>query len=97
MGARAVMRLSLIHILLAVTERSYNDCAVHIAELRRFQQRERRDALARSQFKCVGNQRIVFIAANFYLVGIALAVVSELGFHAAFPDKRVKMCIRDRA
>ena len=77
--------------LLAVTERSYNDCAVHIAELRRFQQRERRDALARSQFKCVGNQRIVFISANFYLVGIALAVVSELGFHAAFPDKRVKM------
>ena len=76
---------------LAVTERSHNDRTIHIAELRRFQQCERRDALARSQFKCVGNQRIVFISANFYLVGIALAVVSELGFHAAFPDKRVKM------
>ena len=77
--------------LLTVAERRDRDRAIHIAKLRRFQQCERRNTLARSQFKCVGNQRIVFISANFYLVGIALAVVSELGFHAAFPDKRVKM------
>ena len=75
--------------LLAVTERSYNDCAVHIAELRRFQQRERRDALARSQFKCVSNQSIVFVAANFYLIGIVLAVVGKLGFHAGFSDQSI--------
>ena len=82
-----------LHIadLLSVTESSNSDRAICVPKLRRFQQRQRRNALARSQFKCVGNQRIVFISANFYLVGIALAVVSELGFHAAFPDKRVKM------
>ena len=75
--------------LLAVTERSYNDCAVHIAKLRRFQQRERRDALARSQLKSVGNERIVFVAANFYLIGIVLAIVDKLSFYAGFSDQSI--------
>ena len=75
--------------LLAVTERSYNDCAVHIAELRRFQQRERRDALARSQFKCVGNQCIVLVAANLNFVGIRFAVVDELSLYGLFSDQSI--------
>ena len=75
--------------LLAVAECCDRGRAIHIAELRNFEKHKRRDALARSQFKCVGNQRIVFISANFYLVGIALAAVSELGFHAGFSDQSI--------
>ena len=77
--------------LLAVAERRDRDRAIPHCKLRSFQKRQTGNTLARSNSKCVDNQRIVFISANFYLAGIALAVVSELGFHAAFPDKRVKM------
>ena len=75
--------------LLAVTERRDRDRAIHIAELRNFEKHKRRDALARSQLKSVGNERIVFVAANFYLIGIVLAIVDELGFYAGFSDQSI--------
>ena len=75
--------------LLAVTVSRNCDRAIRVAKLRRFQQCERRNTLARSQLKSVGNERIVFVAANFYLIGIVLAIVDELGFHAGFSDQSI--------
>ena len=75
--------------LLAVAERRDRDRAIHVAKLRNFEKRKRRDALACSQLKSVGNERIVFVAANFYLIGIVLAIVDELGFHAGFSDQSI--------
>ena len=75
--------------LLAVAECCDRDRAIHIPKLRRFQQRERRNTLARSQFKCVSNQSVIFVAANLYLIGIVLAIVDELGFYAGFSDQSI--------
>ena len=75
--------------LLAVAERRDRYGAIHVPKLRRFQQRERRNTLARSQLKSVGNERIVFVSANFYLIGIVLAIVDKLGFHAGFSDQSI--------
>ena len=79
--------------LLTVAECCDRGRAIHIAELRNFEKHKRRDALARSQLKSVGNERIVFVAANFYLIGIVLgivlAIVDELGFHAGFSDQSI--------
>ena len=77
--------------LLAVTERGDSDRAIHVPELRRFQQRQRRNALASSKLKSVRDQRIVLIPADFHFISVALAVVHELRFHAGFSDNRVKM------
>ena len=65
--------------------------AVCVAKLRRFQQRERRNTLARSQFKSVGNESIVLIASNLDLVGIRFTAVAEISFHVGFPDNSIQM------
>ena len=75
--------------LLAVTISRNCDRAIHVAKLRRFEKCKCRNALARSQLKSVGNERIVFVAANFYLIGIVLAIVDKLGFHAGFSDQSI--------
>ena len=75
--------------LLAVTISRNCDRAIHVAKLRRFQQRERRDALARSQLKSVGNERIVFVAANLNFVGIRFAAVDELSLYGLFSDQSI--------
>ena len=54
--------------LLAIAERGDSHGAIYVPKLRRFQQRQCRNALACSQLKSVGNEPIVFVAANFYLV-----------------------------
>ena len=75
--------------LLAVAER--RDCygTIYIAELCRFEQRKRRNALASGKLKSICNQSIVLVAANLDFVGIALAIVRELGFHAGFSDQSI--------
>ena len=77
--------------LLAVAERRDRYGAIHVPKLRRFQQRERRNTLARSQLKSVGNQCIVLVAANLDFVGIALAIVRELSLHVGCPDNSIQM------
>ena len=75
--------------LLAVAECCDRDRAIHIAEFRRFQQCQCRDGFSSGKLKSVGNQSVIFVLANFHLVGVVLAVVSELGFHAGFSDQSV--------
>ena len=77
--------------LLAVAER--RDCygAIYIAELCRFEQRKRRNALASGKLESICDQRVILIPADFHLVGVRLAVVRKLGFHVGCPDKCVKM------
>ncbi len=55
---------------LAVTERSHNDRTIHIAELRRFQERQTGNAFTCGQFKSVCNQSVVLIAANLDFIGV---------------------------
>ena len=80
-----------LHIadLLSVTESSNSDRAICVPKLRRFQQRQRRNALARRQFKGFCNSGVVFVSADFHLVGVRFAVVDELGFHVGFSDQSV--------
>ena len=75
--------------LFAVTERGDSDRAIHVPELRRFQQRQRGNALACGKLKGVRDQRIVLIPADFHLVSVTLAVVHKLGFHAGFSDQSI--------
>ena len=49
--------------------------AVCVAKLWRFQQCERRNALASGKLKSVGDQCVIFVAANLDFVGIVLAIV----------------------
>ena len=65
--------------------------AVCVAKLRRFQQRERRNALARGKLENIYNEGIILVATNLDFVGIVLAIVRELSLYVGFPDKRVKM------
>ena len=71
--------------LLAVTIRRDGHGAIHVPELRRVQQRQRRNALARSQLKGVGNQCIVLVAANLDFVGIALLLFVNSAFTSVAP------------
>ena len=75
--------------LLAVAECSYNDCAIHIAELRNFEKRKRRDRFSGGKLKSVGNQCIVLVAANLDLVGVRFAVVDELSLYGLFSDQSI--------
>ena len=77
--------------LLAVAERC--DCygAIYIAELRRFEQRKRRNALASGKLESICDQRVILILADFHFVSVRFAVVDELSFHVGCPDKCVKM------
>ena len=75
--------------LLAVAERRDRYGAIHVPKLRRFQQRERRNTLARSQLKSVRNQRIVFIAANLDFVSVTFAVIRKLSFYVGFSDQSI--------
>ena len=77
--------------LLAVAVSHDRHSTVGVAKLRRFQKCKRRNALARSKFKSVGNQRIVLVAANLDFVGIALAIVRELSLHVGCPDNSIQM------
>ena len=77
--------------LLAIAER--RDCygAIYIAELCRFQQRKRQNALACGKLKSICNEGVILIPADFHLVGVRFAVVGKLGFYVGCPDKCVKM------
>ena len=77
--------------LLAIAER--RDCygAIYIAKLRCFQQRQRRNALASGKLKSVGDQCVIFVAANLDFVGIVLTIVRELRFYRLFPDNSIQM------
>ena len=75
--------------LFAVTERGDSDRAIHVPELRRFQQRQRGNALACGKLKGVRDQRIVLIPADFHFISVALAVVHELRFYAGFSDQSI--------
>ena len=75
--------------LLAVTERRDRDGAIYIAELRRFQQRQRRNALACGKLKSVCNQCIVLVAANLDFVGVRFAVVRRTRLSRWFSDQSI--------
>ena len=75
--------------LLAVAERCDRDRAIHVAKLRSFQKRQTGNTLASGQFKCVSNQSIVLVAADFHLVGVILAVVGKLSFYTGFSDQSI--------
>ena len=75
--------------LLTVTECCDRDRAIHIAELWNFEKRKRRDRFSGGKLKSVGNQCIVLVAANFYLIGIVLAVVGKLSFYTGFSDQSI--------
>ena len=75
--------------LLAVAECCDRDRAIHSAKLRRFQQRERRNALACGKLKGLCNQGVVLVPANFHLVGVVLAIIDKLGFHTGFSDQSI--------
>ena len=75
--------------LLAVAERRDRDRAIHIAELRNFEKRKRRDKFSSGKLEGVSNERIVLVATNLDFVSVAFAVVSELGFYAGFSDQSI--------
>ena len=73
--------------LLTVTECCDRDRAIHIAELRNFEKRKRRDRFSGGKLKSVGNQCIILVAANLDLVGVRFAVVDELSLYGLFSDQ----------
>ena len=75
--------------LLAVTISRNCDRAIHVAKLRRFQQRQCRDGFSSGKLKSVGNQCIVLVAANLNFVGILFAVVDELSLYGLFSDQSI--------
>ena len=75
--------------LLAVAECCDRDRAICVAELRRFQQCQCRNALASSKLKGVRDQCIDLVLADFHLVSVTVTVVHKLGFHAGFSDQSI--------
>ena len=75
--------------LLAVTIRRDGHGTICVAELRCFQKRQTGNALACGKLKNVGDQSVILIPADFHLVGVTLAIVDELGFHAGFSDQSI--------
>ena len=75
--------------LFAVTERGDSDRAIHVPELRRFQQRQCRDGFSSGKLKGFHNERIVLVAANLNFVGVRFAVVDELSLYGLFSDQSI--------
>ena len=75
--------------LFAVAECCDRDRAIHVAKLRRFQQRQCRDGFSSGKLKSVGNQCIVLVAANLNFVGVRFAVVDELSLYGLFSDQSI--------
>ena len=75
--------------LLAVAECRDRDRAIYIAELCRFVQRERRNALTSGKLEGVCNVGIVLVAANLNFVGVRFAVVDELSLYGLFSDQSI--------